>query len=118
MTSSALVLYTYYGLLFILHLGLKLFFPLKAAKLSDSEYSRTISIAEILIVFLIGVIPSVVVGVIFSYSINDFPPLFCGTFDSFLFYPTVFPFLITSCIILIVMLLILYRIHTVSWLVS
>ena len=112
--SSALVLYTYYWLLFILHLGLKLFYPLKSAKLTDSEYSRTIYITEILIVFLIGVIPSVIVGVIFSYSINTFPPLICGTFHSFFVYSTAFPFLVTTCINHIVMLLIIYRIHTVS----
>ena len=86
---------------------------MKSAKLFDSEYSRTIFIAEIFIVFLIGVVPTIIVGVIYSYSINTFPPLICGTFHSFLFYTTAFPVLVTVCISLIVMLLILYRIHTV-----
>ena len=91
---------------------------MKSAKLTDSEYSRTIYITEIFIVFLIGVVPTVIVGVIYSYSINTFPPLVCGTFHSFLFYTTAFPVLVTTCISLTVMLLLIYRIHMVGWLLS
>ena len=116
--SSALVLYSCLWLLYVFHLALKLFYPLKSAKLSNSVHRRAIVIAEILTMFLVSTLPSVVVAGVSDYKIRTFPPLFCGSDRSYRFYTTAIPILTSVCISLILMLLVIYRIHMVSTLIS
>ena len=116
MLFSGLVLYSYIWLLYIFHLALKLLFLLKSAKLSNSGYSRTIYIAEFLIVILIGIIPSIVSAVHSRYRISRFPPIYCDGYDdrTYIFYSTTLPILVAVCVSIILMILILYKVHTVS----
>ena len=113
---SGLVLYSYFWLLYIFHLTLKLFFPLKSARLSNSSHARTIYIAEFLIVFLIGTCPSIIGGAISGYSISRFPPIYCDGFENqaYIFYSVTIPILTAVCISIILMILILYKVHVVS----
>ena len=116
MFFSGLVLYSYIWLIYIFHLALKLFFPLKSAKLSVSGYRRTIYIAEFLIFFLIGVVPAIVSTVHSQYRVITFPPIYCGGHDdqNYIFYSATLPILAIVCVSLILMILILYKIHIVS----
>ena len=114
---SGLVLYSYIWLLYVFHLALKLFFPLKSAKLSTSGYSKTIYFVEVLIVFLIGTVPSTVSAGLSKYRVVTFPPIHCGAYDdrTYIFYAIIVPILAAVCVSVILMLLILYKIHTVSF---
>ena len=116
MLYSGLVLYSYIWLLYIIHLALKLFFPLKSVKLSNSSYSRGIYIAEFLIVVLIGTVPSTISAVHSKYRISTFPPINCGGHDdrTYIFYSTTLPILTAVCVSLILMILALYKVHIVS----
>ena len=114
---SGLVLYSLFWLLYIFHLALKLFFPLKSAKLSNSGYARIVYIAEFMIAFLIGTCPSIIGGAISGYNIKRFPPIYCDGFDdhAYIFYSVTIPILTAVCISLILMILILYKVHVVSF---
>ena len=95
-----------------------MFYPLKSAKLFNSDYSRIIYITEVLIVFLIGIIPSVILAAVRSvYGINGFPPLYCPINSTYRFYMIVIPILITNGSGIILMLLVIYRLHMVSLMV-
>ena len=95
-----------------------MFYPLKSAKLFNSDYSRIIYITEVLIVFLIGIIPSVILAAVgSSYTVIGFPPLYCAINSTFRFYVTVIPILTTNSSGLILMLLVIYRLHMVSLMV-
>ena len=104
-------MYAYIWLLYICHLALNIFYPLKSAKFFNS---RTIYIMELLLVFVIGITPSVVSAALSHYEILFFPPTQCGNNDAIRFYEVVFPIMICITIFGILMLLILYKIHVVS----
>ena len=113
---SGLVLFSYIWLLYIIHLALKLFFPLKSIKLLNSGYRRAIYVAEFLIVVLIGTAPSIYSAVHSKYRISTFPPINCGGYDdrTHIFYTAALPILTAVCVSLILMILILYKVHIVS----
>ena len=95
-----------------------MFYPLKSAKLFNSDYSRIIYITKVLIGLLIGIIPSVVLAAIGSgHTVIGFPPIYCGTNSTYRFYVTVIPILITNGSSVTLMLLIIYRLHMVSLMV-
>ena len=95
-----------------------MFYPLKSAKFFNSDYSRIIYITEVLIVFLIGIIPSVILAAVgSSYGVIGFPPLYCAINSTYTFYVTVIPILITNSSSVILMLLVIYRLHMVSLMV-
>ena len=109
-----LVLYSYIWLIYIIHLALRLFYPLKSAKLSKSEYSRAIYIGEVLIALFIASIPPIVNAGLSKYKIATYPPLYCANTDTNNFYLTTLPILISVFISLILMLMVLYKVHVVS----
>ena len=116
--TSGVTTYTYFWLLYVSHLGLKVFYPLKSAKFFNSDYSRIIYITEVLIVFLIGTIPSIILAAVGSnYTVIGFPPTYCAINSTYRIYVTVFPLLITNCTSVILMLLVIYRLHMVSLIV-
>ena len=104
-------MYAYFWLLYICHLAINIFYPLKSAKFFNS---RTIYIMELLLVCVIGVTPSVVSAALSHYEILFFPPTQCGNNDAIRFYEVVLPTMICITICGILMLLILYKIHVVS----
>ena len=113
---SVLVLYTTIWLVYVIHLALSFIFPLELAKFSKSGYSRMLYIAEVLIVYLYGTVPSIVSAAKSRYRMISFPPTFCDGYDdqTYLFYTITLPIVVAVCISLIVMILILYKVHTVS----
>ena len=95
-----------------------MFYPLKSAKFFNSDYSRIIYITEVLIVFLIGIIPSVILATVGSgYGVNGFPSLYCIVNSTYRFYVMIIPTLITNGSGIILMLLVIYRLHVVSLMV-
>ena len=104
-------MYAFFWLLYISHLALNIFYPLKSAKLFNS---RTIYIMELLLVFVIGATPSIVNAALSHYEIIFFPPTQCGNNDAIHFYEAILPCMICITISGILMLLILYKIHVVS----
>ena len=114
---SGIVLYSYFWLLFVCHLALKVFYPLKSAKFIDSNYSKKIYIAEVLILFLIGTVPSIVLAAGSNYRLIGFPPIYCGADSAFQFYVIILPVLISNCANMMLMLFVIYRLHMVSLIV-
>ena len=116
MVVTGTLLYTYFWLLYICHLTLKVFFPLKSAKLFNSDYSRIVYITEILIGTFIATTPSIVNTVLSNYEIIVFPPMQCGNSNrTYFFYTLLVPVItmVSACGILLS--LTLYKIHLVSY---
>ena len=113
--SSGITLCSCFWFLYVCHLALRMLFPLKSAKLFNSDYSRAIYIAEILLVLLIATIPSIVSAGLSNYKINTFPPTMCRSYGELHLYDTVIPVMSTSCFSMILMILALYKIHLVSF---
>ena len=113
--SSGIVLYSYFWFVYVCHLALRILFPMKSTKLYNSDYSRTIYIAEVLCVVSIATVPSIIGAVLSKYRISTFPPTQCENDGALYFYVTIVPVMIVVCFGVIMMLLTLYKIHTVSW---
>ena len=113
--STGTALYGYFWFLYVCHLALRMLFPLKSAKFFNSDYSRAIYIAEILLVLLIATIPSIVSAGLSKYKISSFPPTMCRSYGELHLYDTVIPIMSTLCFTIILMLLVLYKIHLVSF---
>ena len=119
MVVTETLLYTYFWLLYVCHLTVKVFFPLKSAKLFNSDYSRIVYITEILIGTFIATIPPIVNTVLWNYEIIVFPPMQCGNSNrTYFFYTLLVPVItmVSACGIL--MSLTLYKIHLVSYVCS
>ena len=84
---------------------------MKSAKLSNS---RTIYIAEVLCVVSIATVPSIISARLSKYKISTFPPTQCENDGTFHFFVTIVPAMIVICFGVIMMLLTLYKTHTVS----
>ena len=111
LVTSAFVVYAYFWLLYISHLALTIFYPLKSIKLFNS---KAIYIIELSLVFVTGITPSIVSAALSHYEILFFPPTQCGNNDAIRFYEVILPTMICITICGILMLLILYKIHVVS----
>ena len=112
--STILVLFSYIWLLYCFHLTLKLIFPLKSAKISNSNHNKAIYIAEVSIVSIIAAIPSSVGIGLSKYRINTYPPVFCHSDRTYHFYTVVVPILTGACLCQNLMLFLLYKLHIVS----
>ena len=109
------ILYCYFWLLYTFHLALKIFYPLKSAKLFNSRYSKAVYIIAVLIGFFIATAPPIVSAGLSNYEIVTFPPVQCGNSNrAYFFYASVVPIMTTICASMILMLLTLYKIHVVS----
>ena len=109
--SSEIVLYSYFWFIYVCHLALRILFPMKSATLYNS---RTIYIAEVLCVVSIATVPSIISAVLSKYRISTFPPTQCENDGALYFYVTIVPVMIVVCFGVIMILLTLYKIHTVS----
>ena len=107
---------TYFWLLYVCHLALKVFYPLKSARLFNSDYSRIIWITEVLIVLVVGTVPSIIFAIVGSnnYTVIGFPPIFCAIGSTYRIYMLVFPVMVTNSVIVTLMILIVYKLHMVS----
>ena len=114
LVTSGFVMYSYFWLLYICHLALNIFYPLKSTKLFNSDYSRIIYIMEFTIIFVIATTPSVVSAVLSHYEILIFPPLLCNSNHAIRFYELILPIMICITVFGILMLSTLYKIHVVG----
>ena len=115
LATIGILLYFYFWLLYTCHLALKLFFPLRSDKLFNSDYSRVIYIAECLFVCIIAVIPPVIAATLSKYRTVSFPPTNCVIDETVRIYILIIPTLIAIGISKILMVLVLYKLHTVSF---
>jgi len=111
---SGVVIYGYFWLLYVCHLALKVFYPLKSAKHFESDYRRIIYITEILIILLVGATPAIVLATGSNYRIISFPPIYCGVDLAYRIYVLLIPVLVTNGSMMILMSLIVYSLHIVS----
>ena len=108
-------LYSLFWLLYISHLALKIFYPLKSIQVFNSDHSREVFIAEILIAFFIATAPSIVSIGLSNIGIVTFPPIQCGNSNrTYCFYTAVLPVMIVTCISGSLMILALYKLHMVN----
>ena len=120
--TSGIVLFTYFWLLYVCHLALKVFYPLRSANPINSRpnyNSRIIRTVEVLIIFLIGIVPSIIFASVGSnnYAVIGFPPIFCAIDSTYRIYVLVIPVLIANGASVLLMLLVIYKLHTVSLIV-
>lgn len=114
MWTSAIVLYGLFWFLYIFHLALKLLYPLKSAKLDNSNNSKRNHIIEVCIVFIIGTTPFIAFAGSSKYEVVRLPPIFCGYNTTYMFYATILPTITIGSGGLALMLLVLYKLHIVS----
>ena len=108
-------MYSYLWILYVIHLAIKLFYPIKSSKLFNSDHSRKIFIAEVVIVFIIGSIPSILIATVGpNYEVVTYPPIYCGSDGISLLLVSAFPNLIASFVSHTLILLIFYKLHIVS----
>jgi len=112
---SILSLYCYFWFLYTLHLFLRVTFPIKMVRLHRSKYRRKVHAFEIALVVLLGTVPYIVFAAKSEFHIVNFPPLYCGASPRYNFYGTIVPTVLASCVTFIMMLFVLYHIHTVSY---
>ena len=112
MISSGIVVYLYLWSLYVIHLAIKLFFPIKSSKLFKSDHSTKMFIIEVVIVFIVGSVPPILIATVGpNYRITTHPPAVCGNSrEPFL----IIPGLIAGFISYTLILLILYKLHIVS----
>ena len=115
---SGIVLYSYYWCLYVIHLTIKLFYPMKSDILFKSDHRRKIFIAEVLIAFLVGISPAILIAIAGpNYRSTTYPPIFCGIYGIYLFYASMIPNLITGFISHGLVILIVHKLHIVSMMI-
>ena len=118
MVLSGSVVYSYLWTVYVVHLAIKLLYPIKSNMLFKSEHRKKIFFAEVVIVFLIGTIPSILLAAVGShYHIVTFPPIYCSSDGIPLLVVSVFPNLVAGFISHTLVLLILHKLHIVSLMV-
>ena len=91
---------------------------MKSSKLFKSDHSRKIFIAEVVIVFIVGIVPSILIAIVGpNYEIVTYPPILCLSNGLALLLASVFPNMIVSFISHTLILLIFYKLHIVSLIV-
>jgi len=115
---SALVLYSLFWFIFILHLFLKVTFPFQSIKLDKSEHSNKYHIVEVVCAVIMGTVPYITFAATSKFQNVNFPPYLCGASPAYNFYGTIIPTILVNCVNLILMLFVIYKIHKVSYLIS
>jgi len=103
---------------YILHLYLTLIYPLKTSQINKVLSSRVTHITEVVAVFTIVTAPNIYFLATSQYQIVTFPPMLCAAGANVNFYGIIFPTVVINCASLITMLLVLYKIHSVSILLA
>ena len=112
MLSSGAVVYTYLWTVYIVHLAIKLFYQIKSSKIFNSDYSRKFFIAEVIIVFVIGSVPSLLIATVGpDYEIRSYISSFVLWKWWSISFVSMFPNLIAAFISHTLILLILYKLH-------
>ena len=111
---SIICLYTYFWLLYTLHLFLRIASPLRITKLEQTKYAKTVHTIEITFVVLLAIVPYIAIALQHKFHIATFPPLYCAAGPRENFYGAIVPTVLASCASLVMMVIILYKIHIVS----
>ena len=111
LVTSGLNIHGYFWLLYIGHLALRIFYPMKSTKLFSSS---TIHIVEMCTVLFIGTVPSIVSAALSNYEITTFPPVHCALNRADFYYEVVVPVVTSIAVSEVLMLLTLHKIHVVS----
>ena len=91
---------------------------MKSSKLFKSDHSRKIFITEVVIIFIVGSVPSILIATVGpNYEIVTYPPILCLSTGLALLLASVFPNMIVSFISHTLILLIFYKLHIVSLIV-
>ena len=115
---SAIMLYSLFWFIFIVHLFLKVTFPFQSIKLDKSEHSKKYHIIEVVCALIVGTVPNITFAATSKFQFTTFPPYSCGTGPAYNFYGTIVPTILVNCVNLILMLLVVYKIHKVRYLIS
>jgi len=113
--SSGILLYSMFLLVYVFHLSLRLLYPVKSRRLDQSEHNGKIHIVEISCVFIVGTVPYLALAAASKFKIAMFPPLRCVVTEAYTFYGSIVPTIVLACVSMILMLLVLYKIHIVSY---
>ena len=108
------MIFSGFWLLFIIHLFLKLVFPIRARNLDHHPHRGKIHAAEIILIVLVGLlVPSIIVGTS-KYNIANFPPTQCAGDADVSFYTLILPTIIVMATGVILILLTFTSIQRVS----
>ena len=112
--QAGFLIFSGFWLLFIIHLFIKLVFPIRARNLDNHRHRRKIHVIEIVGIVLVGLfIPSVIVGTT-KYNIGNFPPTQCSSNADVSFHTLILPTIIVMTTGVILILLSFMSIHRVS----
>ncbi|XP_065890192.1 uncharacterized protein [Dysidea avara] len=103
--QGGILIFSGFWLLFIIHLFLKLVFPIRARNLDHHPHRGKIHAAEIILIVLVGLlVPSIIVGTS-KYNIANFPPTQCAGDADVSFYTLILPTIIVMATGVILILL-------------
>ena len=108
-------LYCYFWLLYTLHLFLRVSSPIRMVQLEQSKHAGKFHIFEVTCAVLLGTIPYIIFASRQEFHIATFPPFYCGANPTQNFYSSILPTVVVSCASLIMMVIMLYKIHVVSY---
>ena len=96
---AGIICFTSFLLFHMAHLLFALAFPFKARNFM-SEYSKIAHITELILVFVLSVLPGIVVLTTSKYQIDHFPPDVCYPSVDIIFHTLMLPFAIYATIVL------------------
>ena len=108
-------MYSVYWLLYAFHLYIKLAHPDYAIMFDSWHRTKKFYYIEIGCATLIGTLPYLILASLSEFQIVQFPPLFCALSAAGNFYGIVFPTIVVNCTTVIILLLVLYHVHMVSY---
>ena len=111
---AGFVIYSVYWLLYAFHLYVKVAQPEYSMLLDNWHRTKKFYYLEIGFVATIGIIPYIVVAGLSEFEITQFPPQFCTISVKGSLYGMVLPTIVVNCAAVIILLLVLYHVHTVS----
>ena len=112
--QAGFLIFSGFWLLFLAHLFLKLVFPIQFHNFDNYKHRTKVHIAEIVIVFLIGLLFASIVAGTSEYRIINFPPTQCATDVEVSFYTVIFPTVLIQGAGMMFILFSFVSIHRVS----
>ena len=107
-------MYSVFWLLYAFHLYLKVAQPKYSMQLDRLHHTKKFYYFEISCVLTIATVPYIVLASLSEFRIVDFPPKFCGLSSAGNFYGIVLPTIVVNCATVIILIVVLYNVHTVS----
>ena len=112
--QAGFLIFSGFWILFVIHLFMKLVFPIHSHNFDKSKYRTRVHVVEVAVVLLIGLlVPSIVVGTS-EYKIVNFPPTQCSADVEVTFYTLILPTILVQGAGVILILFTFVSIHRVS----